>query len=450
MIARFSIPLLVVLFLKSCAVPYRVDQIHSISEPNAYILEKDHLWGVISSKGEWLIQPDSTRIIDYHYPIIKYAYQEQYFLKNLQTQNMSDTFSFLAYDIMHDCYYAEKNDQHGYLNGEGEVLIPLIYERTHSIPERPEDGFIRVRKEGLYGVIDLSGKELIPINYYFIEYKGDSLFACRPKKESPSSLVNHKNEEVLPVQYSFSAFPFSEKKILAFDHSLGAWGAVDTHGQVVVDFDYDYGGVFHHGLLPVRKNEKWGLVNDQNEEVVHPHYSSISKGKQGLFSCSLHQKYGLIDSRGKERIPLRYDHLDVLNDRFVKVSKNGKYGVLDTDGATIIPIEFDAIAYNENTFHLVLGDSSRYLNEEGVPIHKQFYSHHYRDNMREGYALVKHNDRYGLMNQGGKVFVPCKYEAYTAISSNPRMFVLYRKGKYFEVSLEKGKQRLHIPEMIKN
>ncbi len=145
----------------------------------------------------------------------------------------------------------------GFINKNGEVVVKPKYHRICNDCYSESD-LIKVailkpitisygdgyRLDGYYGIIDSSGREIIPTEYRSeIEISTDkSIFTLR-KHDYSYSVVNIKGEEIIPSKkYAW---------IDGFDNGLARFNTI------------------------INDKKKWGIINDLGEEVVPPIYDKI-------------------------------------------------------------------------------------------------------------------------------------------------------------------------------
>lgn len=116
---------------------------------------------------------------------------------------------------------------------------------------------------GKWGLVDISGKELIPPRYDELENFHDGLALVK---------LN------------------------------GKYGFIDIRGKVVIPTIYDSLGIFFsdEGATEFEINGKWGLINRQGIVIVPPRYSSLFGPHDGLASVTLNGKWGYLDMNGEE------------------------------------------------------------------------------------------------------------------------------------------------------
>lgn len=97
------------------------------------------------------------------------------------------------------------------------------------------NGFSWVEINGKYGVINRSGKIVIPIEYENSGYRS--------------------------MEYLYSEGLFMAEK-------NGMYGFLDTRGRTVIPFEYQSAYQCTEGLIPVKKNGVWGYINTKNEAMT--------------------------------------------------------------------------------------------------------------------------------------------------------------------------------------
>jgi len=107
-----------------------------------------------------------------------------------------------------------------------------------------ENGVAIVQKNGLVGVIDMQGKEVVKVEYDRISNFGKDKIA-----------ITRKNDLV---------------------------GLVNTDGKVIVDNMYDFIGHFKDGHAVVKKNGLCGVIDKKGKVVVEIKYKKIAIEEGGM------------------------------------------------------------------------------------------------------------------------------------------------------------------------
>ncbi|NYR10867.1 WG repeat-containing protein [Psychrobacter sp. BI730] len=98
--------------------------------------------------------------------------------------------------ILEDLVEVERNGKYGFINKNGQNVIPIEYDSIH--PEFSE-GLLGVEKEGKYGFVNKNGKEVIPIEYDYVGYFSEDLAAVG--REGRSGFIDKQGEVVIPIEY---------------------------------------------------------------------------------------------------------------------------------------------------------------------------------------------------------------------------------------------------------
>ena len=139
--------------------------------------------------------------------------------------------------------YKEKHDK-----------IALISEYNGEIVKVKKDSgrtLLVTKIDGKYGLIDHTGKVLIPHEYKygmsFTKIRGINRDFVRVHHDSGLGVVTLDGKVILPCEYSQidlneSCYKNGEFRFLATKDSIDNWGVVDSKGNVLLDFCYGHNG----------------------------------------------------------------------------------------------------------------------------------------------------------------------------------------------------------------
>jgi Ca2+/Na+ antiporter len=237
----------------------------------------------------------------------------------------------------------------GLINEAGEVVVPFEYSGVVIL--NSEDKWISVSKGLNHGMIDLSNKIKIPIEYSDWIYYSDGMAAVRKSDESEiNKLLQSSNVydssyigNLLSELYQSESF-IKRRRILEFnvlkeqlitpelrkefyrsnkefftyrpyeEFAMGVvsgydweskfsskWGYIDNNGKLKIDFIYDEAKNFQNGFAKVKYKEKWGMINKNNQVVIPIKYDDINLIKNyDLIEVRLDHKWGYVDLNGIE------------------------------------------------------------------------------------------------------------------------------------------------------
>ena len=252
------------------------------------------------------------------------------------------------------------------LKNTGEVVIPAKYTKSNFWFS---EGLVGVKSRGLWGYIDKTGKEIIPLKY---DNAGDFSegLAC-VQIDYRYGFIDKEGNEVISLMYD-EAYSFSEG--LACVKLNGKWGCIDKTGKEVVPLKYDEIEYFAEDLAKVKLNGKCGYVDKTYKEVLSLMDDDADSFSEGLASVKLNGKWGYVDKTGKVVISLKYDVAWSFREGLAMVNMGqkrthicgGKYGFIDKTGKEIIPLKYDcARPFSEGLANVGLNGKFGFIDKEG-------------------------------------------------------------------------------------
>lgn len=142
------------------------------------------------------------------------------------------------------------------------------YDEVHEFCE----GVACVKRNGKWGYIDETGKEITPFIY---DEAGDFCEGIALVKENDKlRYVDKDGKQVFYMEMICSKKNNNRNCVDNLDKELisvcknNKWGYIDKTGKEVIPFIYDEAGDFHEGLAQVFLNGKYGYINKIGEEVI--------------------------------------------------------------------------------------------------------------------------------------------------------------------------------------
>lgn len=153
------------------------------------------------------------------------------------------------------------------------------------------DSMLRVKKNGLWGYIDINGNEKIAFQYQF---------ACNFDQGKAYVLLDGEAHYIDPSgkllaekpKYTFSDYCPEDTEIAeelpdGFDFNPnrekvevnGLFGVVDSSSNEIIPAKYDGIGTYYNGVIEVEKNGKFGAYKDNGKLICEPKYHRL-----GLFN----------------------------------------------------------------------------------------------------------------------------------------------------------------------
>lgn len=276
--------------------------------------------------------------------------------------------------------------------------------------------------EHLWGLVDSKGNYIVEPRYSRFSpfYNNFSRVASSGKY----GFINRAGKEITKIIYD-TATSFSEG--LAIVRLKKKWKIIDTTGNVIKDVSGNYSkvGQFSDGLCEVTNAEGLdGYIDASGKEIIPCIYQwarSFKKGKAYVEKAV--DRYGstragMIDKMGNIVVPFLYNDIkEFINGRAI-VSVRSKtsnlpssiYGLISENGSEILPPNYShiEIVYSKWIWGLTYYDKIRELRGlDGKLISSEnFEMKHYK----EGYSIIRLNDKYAVYGQDEKELIPFKYD----------------------------------------
>lgn len=254
------------------------------------------------------------------------------------------------------CYDAA-NAYYGYMDKTGRVVIPCQYAEAKDFV----NGFGVVKLGNRWTVIDTTGKELLPQDWFYGGYTGSDYWKYIGSEVVPAggqgvgyAYLNRSGQIVSSGFAEVSKF----QNGMACVKKDYKYGYVNEAGVLVIPCQYDSYGTFRDGYAVMSTREGNSIIIDKTGKVtatVSTKY--LDELGNGCFKISSSEsgrtRYGVIDYTGREIVPCKYAEIGRFSGGVAPVQNfDNKWGFVDTNGAEIVPCK--------------LLDEPVYTNEPGI------------------------------------------------------------------------------------
>jgi hypothetical protein len=209
--------------------------IQKVSSSHYNIAFRDEKLGLLNPNGSWDVQPTLH-------------------LQWLQPGNQG-------------LFGAKIKDKYGYVNAQGQVVIPPQFEGVKKFSE----GMAGVKRDGGgWGYINLKGEELISAQFDEVGdfFRGFAIV----KKGGKSTIINKDGDSVLK----------------------------DAYDRICLTDDNYY---------LTENGGKYGMVNPIGQEITLPIFDDIRREEYDKILVRLQGRYGVINEKGEISLPLYYDRI---------------------------------------------------------------------------------------------------------------------------------------------
>ncbi len=290
----------------------------------------------------------------------------------------SSMIDFTEYDQLFDReaqLYCE-NCQWSYLDTTGAFVKAPAYDFAEDFTH----GVGIVQRNGRWGMIDRTGKQIIPCRYDGLEF------------------LENTNNQILRLYVQQTRY-----------------GLIDTSGRLCVRADFDEIGRFSENRLSVLRDGRWGFVDAEGNEVVPCRFQEVKPYSEGLAAVKLGRQWGFIDKMGNTVIPFRYLRAGNFRSGKAWVYRSQGVGYINPNGDEVIPFQFDrAFDFEGGVARVVIDQKYGLINSAGEFVLRPRFNE-IRAFDRNGRAVVSYGRqrvRYGLIDATGNLVT---HRAYTFI-----------------------------------
>jgi hypothetical protein len=220
----------------------------------------------------------------------------------------------------------------------------------------------------------------------------------------------------------FFGHAFSEAQVHLIPYRLGDnWGFADTSLSIVIPPKYEAVGEFHEGFAWVKLHVKYGYINTKGEVVVEAKYDEVRDFNSQRARVRCDSVWFYIDRQGiRSKRPSSFCEVDE-SQNFIHTRKvGGKINIIYWTRVDSFVYKWDTTAYlwddllengkglaavrKKNSWGIVNGTGELVLD----PIYDSIIPNP-RWRSTNGYFLLIHNGKFGVINDAGVIVVPPKY-----------------------------------------
>ena len=320
-----------------------------ISSKDYFTVFKDNKWGVIDERGEIVIDPSYAEMI--------------------VIPNSKDDVFLCTYDVNYDTgEYKTKA-----LNSKNEEIFKK-FQRIEAIQNKDknnnlwyEDNVLKVKKGDKYGTINLSGKELLSIEYDEIIALEGIQNALKISKDGKYGISDNEGKIIVKAEYSdIEALGNDNKSGFIVKNENGKYGIVDYSNNRILELKYDEIKKIHGNDLYVVKQEgKNNLIKKDGTVVLSEGFDEIvailKNAETGIIYKSA-DKFGVMKTTGEVTIEPKYEELKESKSGVFIAKKDGKFGVIDLEKKQKVEFKYSNLYYDEKC-DLYIAEGENYNND---------------------------------------------------------------------------------------
>lgn len=363
---------------------------------------------------------------------------------------------------------------YGFRRYDGRVLVPNIYPYVGNF----SNGYCKVwaydtlapfnpnasEPPLLAGLIDTSGREVVPCKYTTVDFPSDGLVLVF--LDSLFGYTDLNGTPVIPPQYRH-ALPFSDHRAavaVTIDSFFLFYTYIDPHNRQLLPAIYEQAAPFSDGYAAVMRYSRWGVIDRDGNEIVPFAFENMTPidsrtvfagDEQGMalfvlpplsprkqiapstpfiyypvtgvtenrIAVMRDEKQGFLDLNGDEIIPCTFDEVGRFRFGRTMARIGDLYGIIDTLGYTILPIEYtdnhrfgQKYAYYDSLALVEKNGKMGFVDLDGhfvVPLTLEGAYH-----FSQGLAAVRHGGFWGYINTKGDIYLPIVFNQASPFQSN--------------------------------
>lgn len=303
-----------------------------------------------------------------------------------------------------------KGDSWGFSTKDKNMIIPVVYDNAWPF----KNGVAKVEMKGKQGIIDTTGKIVIPLKYESCNQVDDYIIVRKKKifsKKIKSGVVDLNDKIVIPIKYNS-----------VYRHHNGYWqvsidkkkGIIRPKSEIVIPIEFD--NILKTNLsdiLRVKKDGKWGLFTLDGKQLTALKYENEPdqelEFKEGLVAVFAHGKWGYINTKGEEVIQLKFKEAHQFHNGLARVQTDTVSAFIDTNGQIVVSTPYHILSdFHDRLARVAVIDGDSYI-----------------------------ETKVGYMDLTGKIVIPLEYRAATDFY-NGAASVWYPRDNYWVKIDKKG------------
>lgn len=339
------------------------------------------------------------------------------------------TFTYATPSFYRGWTHVRKGNQHGFVDHRGNVVYPEVDQVAEIWAP-----VMKASRDKLWGLIDATGKWIVPPKYSRIE--GDDRNGYAVQTDEGTGLLDSKGTVVFAPRFE-DVVPTAGPAIPV--RIKGTWGFADRAGVIRIEPRYSNVRALElHRVFVVEEGGKRGLADQEGKLVIaarHREITPTSTPDMWIVTDEA-DRHSVIDTRGTVIVPSDQVRIRAFGDAFV-FSRNRLYAVADRRGQLRTDYVFeDVLPYiGEGLAPAQAGKRWGFIDLEGRFVVPPMYD--YVGAFSGGVAPAGRDGKYGYIDRSGKTVIAEQFEeAYNffpdgiaTVKLAGRYIYIDRKGK---------------------
>ncbi|MDQ3111753.1 MAG: WG repeat-containing protein [Bacteroidota bacterium] len=268
-------------------IPCRYEKAGDFSGGYAYVVDSSK-YGFVDHSGNKITPSVYDWVESFDRGIARISFNGKFGLRSVEGKELvPPDYTFIS-PFVEGYAMVVLDDKCGYIRRDGSFAVECIYEHDKKLTGESNfhNGRVRVKNKGKVGMVDSTGKIIVPFEF----------------------------DDILPFENGLAPVKKKDK-----------WGFIDTKNKLVIPYKYDNAGTFNDGLAFVNSEELNGAINVKQKEIIKPQFESIAFLNDYLY-VNDGNAFGLMDRQGNWILPCIYSRIEFMSNTILRVEKNDKFG----------------------------------------------------------------------------------------------------------------------------
>lgn len=411
---------------------------------------KDGKWGIIDQDGnlvinttydEMLAVPDKNRdVFIYAYDIdedtLSYktkainAKKQELFTGYDQVQAIENFDSKQNIWYEKDVLKVQKNGKYGLINLTGENILKCEYDKISAL--QGVEGNLLIEKEGKIGLANTSGQVIVEPTYKNIlslkeGHKNEYIIV---DENDNKGVISTSGSVIIEPKYKEIKYIDSGENFAVYD---GTWKIATSNGTVLLDQGYEEIRNIKGENVIVKKDGKYGVVTTSGEIKLENQYEDLNYAFSIYYIAKKDGKFGIININGESIIPFEYINMYYIEEGTLIVADKTESETVVFDSNLAQKFSGIIAEINKNDGYIKVFDGENY----------KYYNFKFEEKSNQDIYtkntlyLSKKDGKYGYVNKEGKVIVDYIYEdateqneyGYAAVKLNGLWGCIDKTGK---------------------
>lgn len=315
----------------------------------------------------------------------------------------------------HGVRVAIKGELQGVIDKSGKIILPPVYRAIKFV----DDKIIYLKEDGNVGITSISGEKVFKKEYDYIYPLGEDYFLIQG--DNKIGLIDKFETVIIPPKYD-EIRPFEDD--MAVVRVDKKYGVIDKSGKEIIPLEYDYIKNFSNGMaLTINKKNLVGFLNKDGVKIVPETYTYSEDFQEESTVVGLNKEYGVIGKNGEFLIPLEERKINSLGKGLYSVKEGELFYIKNIFNKKILDKGFENVGeIIDGLLPVCIDDKFGYVNIEGNEVIPVIYSE--LGDPKNSLIIVKDEttQKFGVINLQNEFVIKPEYEYIT--SRSKELFVV--------------------------